>query len=402
MSLNDHFRFMPIPFKSLLLVAVASAAAAAWWYSAQPRPVAVRVQAAEIGVVEEVVANTRAGTVSACRRAKLAPGAGGQIAKLTVKEGDRVRGGQLLLELWNQDLKAQMTLAEREAEAEEARARAACLNAENAQREADRQRQLQERRMVSEEAVDRALTAAASGKANCEAALATARVGTARLGVASAQLERTRLVAPFDGIIAEVSGELNEYVTPSPPGIPTPPAVDLIDDACYYVSAPIDEVDAAKVRLGQSVRVTLDAFGERVLPGRVRRIAPYVLDQEKQARTVEVEVEIEEPPSDSPLLAGYSADVEIVLERREGVLRIPTAAVRAGEPPSVLVLNRDNGVIEAREIEVGLSNWDRTQVTAGLKKGDQVILSLDRDGVEAGAAAVAETPASGTAPGASG
>jgi HlyD family secretion protein len=261
-----------------VLSTLAAAIAAVWWWLARPEPVSVRVQAVERGVVEETVANTRAGTVKACRRAKLAPSTGGQIAALDVHEGDRVETGQLLLELWNQDLKAKVTLAEREADAGEARARAACLNADNAEREAARQVKLKARRMASEEAVDRAITAAQAGQADCEAAHATARVNTARLGVAHAELERTRLKAPFDGVVAEVSGELNEYVTPSPPGIPTPPAVDLIDDSCFYISAPIDEVDAPRVRLGAEARVTLDAYGERAFPGRVRRIAPYVLD----------------------------------------------------------------------------------------------------------------------------
>jgi HlyD family secretion protein len=344
--------------------------------------------------VEEVVANTRAGTVKACRRARLAPGTGGQIATLAVHEGDRVETGQLLLELWNLDRKAQVTLAEREADAGDARARAACLNADQAEREAARQVKLQERKMASEESLDRAITAAQAGRADCEAARATARVGAARLGVAQAELERTRLTAPFAGVVAEVSGELNEYVTPSPPGIPTPPAVDLIDDSCFYISAPIDEVDAAKVRLGLDARVTLDAFGEQTFAGTVRRIAPYVLDQEKQARTVEVEVVLAELPADRPLLAGYSADVEIVVDRHEDALHVATAAIRPGEPASVLMLEAaahgTSGLLVEREIETGLANWERTEVLSGLADGDQVVLSLDRDGVEAGALAVAD------------
>lgn len=381
---------MAIPSKPILLVALAGAVAGGVWYATRPKPVEVRLRAAEIGTVEAIVSNTRAGTVKACRRAKLAPGIGGQIERLEVRAGDRVAAGQLLLELWNLDRKAQVVLAEREAEAGEARARAACLNADNAEREAQRQVKLKDRRMASEEAVDRAITAAGAGRADCEAARANARVSAAKLGVAQAELERTRLVAPFAGVIAEVSGELNEYVTPSPPGIPTPPAVDLIDDSCFYISAPIDEVDAARVRVGQGVRISLDAFGDLGLPGKVRRIAPYVLDVEKQARTVEVEVDIEDPPPESPLLAGYSADVEIVIERREGVLEIPTAAVRVGEPTSVLILDPQSGLIEAREIETGISNWDLTEVTSGLDAGDQVILSTDREGVKEGAPAVSE------------
>jgi HlyD family secretion protein len=377
---------MRFPLRSVVLLGLAGAAAGAWWYLGRPEPVAVRVKAVERGLVEQTVANTRAGTVKACRRARLAPSVGGQIATLAVQEGNRVQSGDLLLELWNRDLAAQVTLAEREAEAAEARARAACLNAENAEREAARQVKLQERRLASEEALDRATTAAKAGRADCEAARASARVQAAQVGVAQANLDKTRLTAPFDGIVAEVSGELNEYVTPSPPGIPTPPAVDLIDDGCYYISAPIDEVDAPQVRLGAEARVTLDAYGDRDFPGTVRRVAPYVLDLEKQARTVEVEVEITDPPPDAPLLAGYSADVEIIVDRHEDVLRVPTASVRA--EGGVLVLDTDTGLLEAHVIETGLSNWDQTEVTTGLQRGDLVVLSLDRDGVEDGAQAV--------------
>lgn len=376
-------------FKRLLAVLVISAAVAVvWWYLGRQKPVAVRVQEAGIGPVEQRVANTRAGTVKACRRARLAPSIGGQIATLKASEGDRVKQGDLLLELWNQDLEAQVTLSEREAEAAQARARAACLNADNAQREANRQEKLSKRRLASEEAVDRATTAAQAGRADCEAAQASSRVQAARLGVAQANLAKTRLTAPFDGVVAEVSGQLSEYVTPSPPGIPTPPAVDLIDDSCYYISAPIDEVDAPKVRIGAEARVSLDAFGDLSFPGTVRRIAPYVLDLEKQARTVEVEVEMEKVPDDTPLLAGYSADVEIIVERRDPVLRVPTAAVRA--EGGVLVLDPESGLLEAREIETGLSNWEQTQVTAGLEAGEEVVLNLDDEGVEEGAPAIVE------------
>jgi HlyD family secretion protein len=387
----------PRLFLRLVLIAgLLAAAALGWWWLTRPEPVAVRVAAVTRGSVEEVVANTRAGTVMACRRARLAPGTGGQIATLAVHEGDRVKAGQLLLELWNKDLEAKVTLAEREADAGDARARAACLNADQAEREAARQVKLKDRRMASEDVVDRAITAAQAGRADCEAARATARVSAARLGVAEAELERTRLTAPFAGVVAEVSGELNEYVTPSPPGIPTPPAVDLIDDSCFYISAPIDEVDAAKVRLGLDARVTLDAFGERSFAGSVRRIAPYVLDQEKQARTVEVEVVIARPPEDSPLLAGYSADVEIIVDRAENALHIPTAAIRPGEQALVMLLEADTGLLAERAVETGLANWDRTQILSGLEEGDLVVLSLDREGVAAGQPAIAEDQDSGS------
>ena len=81
------------------------------------------------------------------------------------------------------------------------------------------------------------------------------------------QRQRTVLVAPFDGTVAKIVGEVGEYSTPSPPGVATPPAIDLIDESCLYVKAPMDEVDAPKIKVGQPVRITLDALPEASLPG---------------------------------------------------------------------------------------------------------------------------------------
>ena len=128
--------------------------------------------------------------------------------------------------------------------------------------------------------------------------------------MAQATLDRTRLIAPFNGVVAEINGELSEYVTPSPLGIATAPVVDLIDNTCFYVTAPIDEVDVPNIEPGMNSRVSLDAFGDRRFAGKVRRIAPYVLDREKQARTVDVEVKFTIPSDIRQMLAGYSADVE--------------------------------------------------------------------------------------------
>lgn len=360
-----------------------------FWYNTRPEPIAILATQAVKGTVEQTVANTRAGTVKACRRARLSPSTGGQIAVLDIHEGDRVKAGSLLLELWNKDLTAEINLKEHEAKAAKSTAHAICLQADEAQREANRLATLKQRGLVSIEAIDKASTSAKSQRANCESARVSAQVSTARVGVSRAQLERTQLFAPFDGVIAEINGEISEYVTPSPPGIPTPPAVDLIDNSCFYITAPIDEVDAPKVQLGQPARITLDAFGEQQFPGSVRRIAPYVLDMEKQARTVEVEVEFTRKEDIEQLLAGYSADVEIILEAHTDTLRIPAEAVLEGN--RVLRFLPDDELLEEVKIRPGLSNWSYTEVISGLKPGDQVVTSIDRKGVEDGANAVLDT-----------
>ena len=376
---------------SLFAVIIAAIGAIIWHYT-RPVPVEIVIRTVETGQVEKIVANTRAGTVEACRRAKLSPSIGGQIARLPVKEGDRVTAGQLLLELWNDDLVAQTVLAESEVTSAESRAKSACLQAEVAQREADRQVKLRRSGSASEEQADKTITRAQSLQAECEATRAVVETSRARVGVAKANLDRTRLTAPFNGIIAQINGELSEFVTPSPIGIPTPPAVDIVDVSCFYVTAPIDEVDAAAIDVGLPAIISLDAFGDRHFSGRVRRIAPFVMDREKQARTVDVEVEFTRPEDFKHLLAGYSADVEIVLDARKDTLRIPTHAILDGK--RVFVYLPDQRVIRERSIQTGLSNWEYTEVVSGLKPGEQVVVNVDRSGIADAAPAVVmkETP----------
>ena len=218
-------------------------------------------------------------------------------------------------------------------------------------------------------------------RAGCDVAHSQIEQSRSRLAVARAGLQRMVLRAPFDGIVADVSGELGEYATPSPPGILTLPAIDLIDDRCMFVSAPIDEVDAAEVRVGQVARITLDAIKGKFFAGKVRRIAPYVLELEKQARTVEVEAEFIESAGEENLLVGYSADVEIVYASHDKVLRIPTPALLEGK--RVLLYMADDK-LEERTVVTGLANWEYTEITSGLKEGDQIVTSLDRAGVKAG------------------
>ncbi|MBU2642667.1 MAG: efflux RND transporter periplasmic adaptor subunit [Gammaproteobacteria bacterium] len=363
-----------------LTLLIVAALGYAGWHFTRPQPPEVELATLARGTVEATVVNTRAGTIKACRRAKLAPASGGQIVKLWAKEGERVAAGQPLLELWNRDLTAQRELATRQLSTSEARHREACILADNAKRDADRTQKLAERGFVSPQNSENARAEARSRQASCDALAADVKRAQAQIRVTAAGLERTTLTAPFAGIVAKVTGEVGEYTTPSPPGIPTPPAVDLIDDSCLYVSAPMDEVDAPRLKPGQPARITLDALPGQSFGGRVRRIAPYVTEVEKQARTVDVEVDFNTPPKQI-LLVGYSADVEAIIESRADVLRLPTQAIR--QDGSVLVLGADEK-LESRTLKTGLANWAFTEILSGLKAGDRVLLSFDDENVKAG------------------
>ncbi len=368
------------------LLVVVAASVAGWWLS-RPESVSVATVVVGRGPVSSTIANTRAGTVDACRRAGIAPAMGGQISRLAVSDGDRVEANQVLLELWNDDARAELELARRDALAADSRREEACIIADVAAREAARVMRLREQGLASEDAAEKSTGNAESTAAACAAVGDLASVAAARVDVAQARLERTLLRAPFAGVVAEINGELGEFVTPSPVGIPTPPTVDLIDTSCLYISAPIDEVDAPFAKPGLPARISLDAFPEQTFPGKVRRVAPYVLDLERQARTVEIEAEILNAES-TGLLPGYSADVEIILDSRDDVLRVPTSAVLPDN--SVYVLDPQTSRLELRSIEPGISNWEFTEVVSGLTAGEVLVSSIDRDGVTDGALARAE------------
>jgi len=370
----------------IAFVLLAAFAVAIGWLT-RPKPIPVRLHNVAVGTVEATLANTRAGTVEACQRTKLSTIMGGRIELLAVKEGDRVKKGQLLLKLWNDDQQAQRALALAQSDLARQRIGEACTLAANAAREAERITKLRKDGFVSISREEQARAESEAKQAACATAKADVRQAQARVRVTEVEQGRIALYAPFDGTVAKIVGEVGEYSTPSPPGVPTPPAIDLIDDSCLYVKAPMDELDAPKIHPGQAVRIRLDAYANRVFEGKVKRVAPYVTAVEKQARTVDVEVDFSAPEEAKGLLVGYSADVEILLEARHSVTRIPTATLQEGN--RVLLLGADNK-LEARQVKPGLANWEFTEVLEGLKNGDRIVLSLEKEGVKAGAKVVEE------------
>ena len=353
-----------------------------------PDPVAVDVATVGRGRVEQTVTNSRAGTVRTRRRAKLSPEVGGRVVAIPHREGERVRAGDVVLELDADLQRAKTEVAEREAAAAASRRGEACLGAERAQRELVRNRGLVKDGFISTDLLDRVESAAQAAAAACDAARAGEESARAGADLARHELDKTVLRAPFDGIVAEVGIEVGEWTTPSPPALPVPPVVDILDPASIYVSAPMDEVDSGRIRLGMPARLTVDSIPGKSFPGRVVRVAPYVLDTEEQNRTVEIEAELDDPAVAATLLPGTSADVEVILDGRDDVLRVPTSALLASG--SVLVV--DGSRLVERPVEVGLRNWDQTEIRTGLAAGDRVVTSLDRAEVKAGARATVREP----------
>ena len=367
----------------ILLLLAAAVALRYTVFRADPVPVTVTRLAT--GRVEQTVTNSKAGTVQTRQRASLSPEMGGLVVELPARKGRRVAAGEVVLRLSDADYQAQVALQERSLEAARAAASEACLTAEQAKRDDARYDTLAREGVISAELGEQARSRRDAADAGCVAARARVRQAESALALARAQLAKTVLRAPFPGVVAELKTELGEWITPAPPGVPIPPVIELIAPEEIYISAPLDEVDVGKVRVGQPVRITMDAYPGQGFPGKVVRVAPYVLDIQEQNRTFEIEAEFDPDTltvaDRQGLRPGTSADVEVILAAKDGVLRVPTSALMEGN--RVLVVERDTLV--ERPVTTGLRNWEFVEVTGGLSSGDLVTVSLDRLEVKAGA-----------------
>ncbi|MEE4291462.1 MAG: efflux RND transporter periplasmic adaptor subunit [Cycloclasticus sp.] len=355
----------------------------AWFYFSGEKSIPVRLISVSTGQVDLTVSNTRSGTIKACNRSRLSLPIGGQIAELFVSEGDQVKKDQVLIRLWNKDQQARFSEAQARLEMAKLTVVESCYLADLNKREHKRLVGLAKKDLVSADRLDTASTTANISVASCSKAKASKDSSAATMQLQKAILEKTELTAPFAGVIAEINGEVGEYITPSPSGVATPPAVDLIADGCLYVQAPVDEVDASKIQKGMRVHVTLDAFRGEQFEGTVSRIAPYVKELEKQARTVDIDVKLIDKEQHKKLLIGYSADVDVVIQQQKNTLRLPTETVIDGN--KVLLYKPSNEQLVLKEFTPGLSNWRYTEIKAGLTDGDRVLLSLDVDGAVDGA-----------------
>jgi len=365
----------------VILIAVSAGVAVLRLTVLRPKPVPVTVQRVETGRVEDTVVNSRAGTVQSRLRSEMSPGIAGLVVEIPARKGARVKKGEVLLRLDDVEQKARVQLATQTLDAARAVAEQARLEAENADRQWKRSEELARHKVVSETAFDADRTRAQTTQAAQTAAKARVEEAEASLAVARSTLEKTVITAPFDGVVLDVTTEVGEWISPSPPGVPIPPVLDLIDPQALYVSAPIDEADIARLRVGFPVRLTLDAFRGRSFEGKLTYISSFVETRQEQNRTLRVEAEFAESQLPQNLLPGLSADIEIILDARDNVLRVPTYALL--ENNRVLVVEGDRLV--ERKVTTGLHNWSFTEITSGLSAGEPVVVSLDRPEIKAGA-----------------
>lgn len=362
-----------------LLVLAAVAVLRVTYFRAEPVP--VTVVPVERGPVEEIVANNKAGSVAARRRATFGPAVGGPVVEVLVREGARVARGTPLLRLDPATARHELEMREQAARTAAANTEQTCAAALLAGREVGRVDMLRQDGLVSLQAIDLAQNRHETAVAACEASLAAEASARTAIRLARDALARTTLVAPFAGVVSRVDVERGEWLTPAPAGMVLPGVIELIDTSSIYVRAPLDETDVARVRVGLPVRITLDAFPGRSFPGKLTFVSPYVSDAQQQNRTFDVDAEFDDTGFARSLPPGTSADVEVILSRRDEAVRLPTSAILQGG--RVLVVR--DGVLVSVPVKTGLVNWEFSEIAGGVGPGEEVVVSLDRVEVREGA-----------------
>ena len=192
-------------------------------------------------------------------------------------------------------------------------------------------------------------------------------IARANLDAAKLNLEKAVIVAPFDGVVADIT--ITEGRDVSTATLATP-AISLVDTSEIEMPGFIDEIDIAIVKVGQAANITLDALPDEEVKGRVAFISP-VGTIRAGVVSYDTIITLENPVEE--LRDGMTATAEVIIERRDDVLFIPNKAIRGTwENPKVLVLVNEQ--VEEREITLGLTDGINTEVLSGLEEGEKVEL----------------------------
>jgi len=261
----------------------------------------------------------------------------GTLARVLVEEGDRVRDGQLLAETDAREDAAQL-----------ARARAVLQNAEAAYRRAE---ELQSRELASGAEIDALRSSYEIAKADVE--------------LWSARVAFSRITAPASGIVVSKRVERGGTVAANQA------LFEIAEDATLVARVQVSELDVVHLTPGTTAFVRLDAYPGSSIPGRIRRIFPSA---DAASRLVPVEVELGRAPEGIAIRPGFLARVEFPLERRDGALAVPAAAVGTTESGDFVYLVQAD-TLARRRIETGLTTEGWIEVARGLSAGDRVVTS---------------------------
>jgi HlyD family secretion protein len=327
--------------------------------------------------------------------------ASGIVKKIYVDYGDYVKAGQLLVELDKEDLQARVReasalllaaeAAEQSAQASHERNRVDAegpdipflksafdrakklytqgLIASNAMEDADRAYQMALHKQAS------ALRGVAVAKADMARAKAQVAQARAALDRAQEDLSNATIVSPMDGLILSRDVEVGDAVSSILVlGSQATLVMTLGDVSDVYVLGKVDQADIGRVYLKQPARIVVESFKDRKFFGEVTKISPLGVEKDN-VTTFEVRVSIRNPGGE--LKANMSANAEIILEEKKGVLLAPDSSIVYDRQRNAQIEIPDATAEKGKRkvsVKTGISNGVKTEILAGVREGQQIVL----------------------------
>ena len=359
----------------VVVVVVAILALIAYQQSRTAAVPEVRMVTVQRGAITKAVVAT--GEIRPLAEAEVKSRIGGVVRRFFAEEGDAVAKGQRLAEIVPTATPEELVYA-REA------VKTAKYRLDQSRRILNRLESLAEKDLVSDAEIDEAETQLSIDEARYDAALAELEVLEEGSAGAKATRDRTTastasalgdmiIASPINGIVLSRNVDEGSSVIPLSSAYGGTSLMTLADVSSMHFEGDVDESDVAKISEGMATKVFVDAFPETVFTGVLTKIAPQGVMTEG---VVNFSVEAEIDGDTSVLRTGMSADVQLVLEERTGVLTVPEGAV-IYQADSTFVEVSDETAQGGRlrtPVEVGLSDGIRTEVIKGLEEGQTVLL----------------------------
>jgi RND family efflux transporter MFP subunit len=350
------------------------------------KPVVDVVTAAKPDAGSRLTALNASGYITPRRRATIAAKITGRVTEVHFDEGTRVQEGQLLARLDDSDAKRALDSAKADRDAAQAAIADYEVQLKNALIALRRAEQLQKAGVQTQEALDNATTAVDSLKAKIALAKQQVAASESRIGVAQQALDNCTIRAPFAGIVVSKDAQVGEMVSPNSAGggFTRTGIATVVDMKSNEIEVDVNESYIAKVKEGQQVTATLDAYPEKPIPSKVRTVIPTA---DRQKATVKVRITILNLEKYDFILPDMGVKVAFLEEEKpatkekgkEGekgpqvVAFIPKTAVRSDSAASFVFLVRD-GKLERRAVSLGMDRGTDVAVLAGLTPGDSLVV----------------------------
>jgi RND family efflux transporter MFP subunit len=335
----------------------------------RPEVSGVAVAAAEAADVPEF--RETAGTLNARVISEVASRVTGSVTALKVKQGDKVRAGDVLLEIDSRDLEERYKGAQAACEEANKALEAARERKLLAETTYNRYKVLVEQNAVARQQMDEVSSQKRVADSEFERAIAAAARAASGLEEAGVMLGYTKVTAPTDGVVTTRNIEVGSMAQP---GVPL---ITVEDSSEFRVDVNVDERLAGVVKVGQEADVVIESLGAK-LKGQVTEVVPSV---DPMSRTFLVKIVL---PSGKGLCTGLHARVYIPMGTTKKATLVPQAAVvRRGQLTGVYVVNADN-IISYRLVRTGRNYADKVEVLAGLTAGERVITDGTDRAVEGG------------------